>query len=136
MPSKKPPPVLHDWAGWSPYQQQTLAARVIESPIPAMLSGRGGEADAAGSQSRTATTAASSVLRRCMRRPVSSPQSRFDTALVDDRVGLELDEPARIDEARDDDVGVRGPDVGEDLAVGARHLLEEVGARGEDARAN
>src|ERR671911_601690 len=47
MPSKEPPPVLHDCAGWSPYQQQTSVARVIESPMPAMLLGRGGEAVAA-----------------------------------------------------------------------------------------
>src|SRR5215204_6285005 len=42
MPSKAPPPVLQDWAGWSPYQQQTSVALVIESPTPAMLLGRGG----------------------------------------------------------------------------------------------
>src|SRR5829696_6410956 len=63
MPSKAPPPVLHDWAGWSPYQQQTSAARVIESPIPAMLLGRGGDAEATGAPPSTAaaTTPTSTI---------------------------------------------------------------------------
>src|SRR5215211_6943847 len=55
MPSKAPPPVLQDWAGWSPYQQQTSAARVIESPMPAMLLGRLGAADATGAVANSPT---------------------------------------------------------------------------------
>src|SRR5215204_3506486 len=39
MPSQPALPVLHELAGWSPYQQHTSAAWVIESPIAAMLLG-------------------------------------------------------------------------------------------------
>src|SRR6266545_3683661 len=37
-------PVLHDLPGWSPYQQHTSNAWLIESPMAAMLFGNGGEA--------------------------------------------------------------------------------------------
>jgi hypothetical protein len=56
--------VLHDWAGWSPYQQQTSVARVIESPIDAMLVGKDGPALAAGA--RTAAARLSRSKRRAM----------------------------------------------------------------------
>src|SRR5215216_3364658 len=61
-----PPPVLHDWAGWSPYQQHTSVARVIESPIAAMLVGSGGAAVAEGA----ATAAAMKRIGRSARRPI------------------------------------------------------------------
>src|SRR5215213_8149617 len=63
MPSNAPPPVLHDCAGWSPYQQQTSAARVIESPMPAMLLGSGGAATAFGATA-TATIPALKTNKR------------------------------------------------------------------------
>jgi hypothetical protein len=46
--------VLHEFAGWSPYQQHTSAAWVIESPIAAMLLGNG--AGLAAANSEVATT--------------------------------------------------------------------------------
>src|SRR4029453_8778212 len=72
MPSQLAPPVLHELAGWSPYQQHTSAARVIESPIAAMLIGAGGAACAvaappARASSRATTTVVHRVLRRMMR---------------------------------------------------------------------
>src|SRR5947208_1575699 len=63
MPSKAPPPVLHDCAGWSPYQQQTSVARVIESPIAAMLVGKGGAAAAGAGTSRPRKSVRMSVRR-------------------------------------------------------------------------
>src|SRR5215204_7753099 len=44
MPSQLAPPVLHEFAGWLPYQQQTSTAWVIESPIAATLLGSGAAA--------------------------------------------------------------------------------------------
>jgi hypothetical protein len=56
--------VLHDSAGWSPYQQHTSNARVIESPIAAMLLGSGGDADAPAGNARTAIVKAAKTFRR------------------------------------------------------------------------
>src|SRR5438093_11244131 len=63
MPSSAPPPVLHDCAVWSPYQQQTSVARVIESPIEAMLVGSGGAADAVGTSTAATRRLRTNALR-------------------------------------------------------------------------
>src|SRR5215217_4104796 len=72
MPSYAPPPVLQEYEGWSPYQQQTSAARVIESPIPAMLLGSGAEANAlCGARMPTvAKEATARSLRNCIVHPL------------------------------------------------------------------
>src|SRR5262245_28519550 len=74
MPSNDPPPVLQDWAGWSPYQQQTSVARVIESPIEAMLVGSGGAADAFEARAAAAATRQRRNARRAIGLP--APQRR------------------------------------------------------------
>src|ERR671910_148536 len=70
MPSKAPPPVLQDWAGWSPYQQQTSVALVIESPIPAILLGRGGAGAATGA---SASEEAIRLSTRTLRIRIANP---------------------------------------------------------------
>src|SRR5688500_9114556 len=82
MPSNGAPPVLHEWRGWSPYQQHTSVARVIESPIDAMLLGGLGRAVAVGAAARTATTTAGKKYLRTMspfvvRRPAVPRRPRF-----------------------------------------------------------
>src|SRR5215211_5607327 len=64
MPSYQASPVLQDWPGWSPYQQQTSAACVIESPMPAMLVGSGGAARARGVQTNATPRVTSSIRKR------------------------------------------------------------------------
>src|SRR5829696_4258072 len=63
MPSNAPPPVLHDCAGWSPYQQHTSVAREIESPTDAMLVGRGGAAAAVGTKTAARRRLTTKALR-------------------------------------------------------------------------
>src|SRR6266545_437776 len=83
MPSQPAPPVLHELAGWSPYQQHTSAALVIESPIAAMLLGAGGAACA----SVVPPTSASWSARR---RVVHSVGRRM-TGLPDAKMGGRAD---------------------------------------------
>ncbi len=56
IPSIGLSPVAHDSCGWSPYQQHTSAARVIESPRDAMLLGSGVCAPAGEATSSEKTT--------------------------------------------------------------------------------
>src|SRR6266498_3337794 len=81
-------PVLHDLPGWSPYQQHTSNAWLIESPMAAMLFGKGGaSARAEGartSASAVATTAAHPTTRDLDRIspppfvPEPHPRARFE----------------------------------------------------------
>src|SRR5919198_475848 len=64
------------------------------------------------------------------------PEIRIPQSAFDDGVGLDLDEPVRFDEADDLHDGVRGPHVGEELPVDARHGLPVLDAREQDARAH
>src|SRR5215207_7021127 len=68
MPSQPAPPALHELAAWSPYQQQTSAAWVIESPIAAIRVGGRGLPDRAlarcGAVSEVEITTAASVTAR------------------------------------------------------------------------
>src|SRR5262245_3984985 len=60
----------------------------------------------------------------------------LDSSSGDNRVHLDLEQPARIDERVHGHGRVHGPDVAEDLCVRPRHLVEVGGRRDEDARAH
>src|SRR3712207_4471980 len=59
---------------------------------------------------------------------------RAGIAASDDRIGFELDEPARVDELLHRQRRVRGADVGEDLPVRPPDFFEVVGTDEVDTR--
>ena len=56
--------------------------------------------------------------------------------VAENGVGFDLDPPARVEQALDDDGGRRGPDLREHLAVRSRDLLPVLHVRQVDARSH
>src|SRR6266542_6966784 len=79
LPSQDASPVLHDWCGWSPYQQHTSAALVIESPMAAMVPGRGGVVEAAAHGPDESPASDRSTTRASRLRMSSAPSVQAGT---------------------------------------------------------